>query len=184
MGRREHVGDDLTESARRGESWALTEIWHRFSPAVMGYLRGRGVVDAEDLTSEVFLQVFKGIHKFRGDEADLRTFIFSVAHARYVDDRRRLARRGVEAEFDAARHDGDAVSAETGAMNALSTRRVRQLIEALSPDQRDVLLLRIVADLSLEQTAEVLGKKVGAVKSLQHRGLAALRPVVGQAVSP
>jgi RNA polymerase sigma-70 factor, ECF subfamily len=46
-----------------------------------------------------------------------------------------------------------------------------------------VLLLRIVADLSLEQTAAVLGKKVGSVKSLQHRGLAALRPVVEKAVS-
>jgi RNA polymerase sigma-70 factor (ECF subfamily) len=69
-------------------------------------------------------------------------------------------------------------------MDDLATKRVEALIEALAPDQRDVLLLRIVADLSLEQTADVLGKSVGAVKSLQHRGLAALRPIIGQAVSP
>jgi RNA polymerase sigma factor (sigma-70 family) len=183
MGRRGGSGDDLTESARRGEPWALTEVWHRYSPAVMGYLRGRGVVDAEDLTSEVFLQVFGRIDRFRGGEGDLRTFIFSVAHARYVDDRRKVVRRGVDTEFDAQVHGGVASSAESDALAAISDERVRELINALSPDQRDVLLLRIVADLSLEQTAEVLGKKVGAVKSLQHRGLAALRPVVTEGVS-
>jgi RNA polymerase sigma factor (sigma-70 family) len=184
MARRGNESDDLTQSARRGESWALTEIWHRYSPAVMAYLKGRGVTDAEDMTSEVFLQVFRRIDRFRGEESDLRTFIFSVAHARYVDDRRRIARRGIDAEFVPERHDSAMPSAETDAVSAISEQHVRTLIESLSPDQRDVLLLRIVADLSLEQTAEVLGKKVGAVKSLQHRGLAALRPIVTAAVSP
>jgi RNA polymerase sigma-70 factor (ECF subfamily) len=177
------AGDDLTDSARRGESWALTEIWRRYSPAVLGYLRGRGVADAEDVTSEVFLQVFRRIDTFRGAESDLRTFVFSVAHARYVDDQRRVARRGVDAEFDPARHDVTAESAESEAMRELGTQRAVALIETLSPDQRDVLLLRIVADLSLEETARVLGKKVGAIKALQHRAIAALRPVVEAAVS-
>jgi len=184
MGRTAGADDDLVRSAKRGEAWALTEVWHRHSAAVLAYLRGRGVVDAEDMTSEVFLQVFRGIGRFRGDVGDLRTFVFSVAHARYVDEVRRLARRGVAAEFSADRHDRPEPSAESAAMTALATDRVRRLIETLSPDQRDVLLLRIVADLSLEQTAEVLGKSVGSVKSLQHRGLAALRPILGTAVSP
>jgi RNA polymerase sigma-70 factor (ECF subfamily) len=183
MGRHSR-GDDLTESARRGESWALTEILHRYSPAVTGYLRGRGVAEPEDLTSEVFLQVFRRIHSFRGDEKDLRTFVFSVAHARYVDERRRVTRRGVDAEFVPETHGGVHASAETTALDELATQRALALIDTLSPDQRDVLLLRIVADLSLEQTADVLGKKVGAIKSLQHRGLAALRPIVEAAVSP
>lgn len=183
MGRGQRGGDDLTESARRGEAWALTEIWHLYSPAVTGYLRGRGVADPEDMTSEVFLQVFRRIGSFRGDEAALRTFVFSVAHARYVDERRRLARRGTEIEFVADDHGAVAVSAEADALHELATQRAIALIETLSPDQRDVLLLRIVADLSLEETAKVLRKRVGAVKSLQHRALAALRPVVGQAVS-
>src|ERR1700710_749481 len=120
MGRHAAVNDDLTASARRGESWALTEIWQRHSPAVMGYLRGRGVADPEDMTSEVFLQVFRRIHKFRGDESDLRTFVFSVAHARYVDDRRRVARRGIDAEFVAEAHGGVAASAETEALHQLA----------------------------------------------------------------
>lgn len=184
MGRHGESADDLTDSARRGESWALTEIWHRCSPAVLGYFRGRGLADAEDLTSEVFLQVFRRIGEFRGGEADLRTFIFSVAHARYVDVVRRQTRRGPDVELDAAAHLDTASSAEDEALALVADERVRELIGRLSPDQRDVLLLRIVGDLSLEQTADVLGKTVGAVKSLQHRGLAALRPIVEAGVSP
>src|SRR5580698_7465317 len=132
MGRRGDDGD-LARSAQRGESWALTEVWHRYSPSVMAYLRGRGVADPEDMTSEVFLQVFRRINRFRGDEGDLRTFVFSVAHARYVDDRRRLARHGVDVGYLAERDDRAAPSAETEAMTALGTERVRALIEALSP---------------------------------------------------
>jgi len=184
VGRRGSDDDNLVVAARRGESWALTAVWQRYSPAVVGYLRGKGVAEPEDVASEVFLQVFAKIRKFRGDEPGLRTFVFSVAHARYVDGVRRAARRGVDAEFDPAAHGGSADSAESAVLDDLATKRVEALIEALAPDQRDVLLLRIVADLSLEQTADVLGKSVGAVKSLQHRGLAALRPIIGQAVSP
>jgi RNA polymerase sigma-70 factor (ECF subfamily) len=184
MGRRGSDDQNLVAAARRGESWALTEVWQRYSPAVVGYLRGKGAAEPEDLASEVFLQVFAKIGTFRGDEAGLRRFVFSVAHGRYVDAVRRQVRRGVDAEFDPATHGGTAPSAEASVMNELARERVESLIEALAPDQRDVLLLRIVADLSLEQTADVLGKSIGAVKSLQHRGLAALRPILGEAVSP
>jgi RNA polymerase sigma-70 factor, ECF subfamily len=185
MGRRDRDdGDDLINGFRGGESWALTAVWNRYSSPVTAYLRGRGLADAEDISSEVFLQVFRTTERFRGDEKALRTFIFSVAHARYVDDVRRTSRRGVVVEFDAVAHDGLTESAEAATMKLLAQERVEQLLDALSPDQKEVLLLRIVADLSLEQTAAVLDKTVGAVKALQHRGLAALRPIVAELVSP
>jgi RNA polymerase sigma-70 factor, ECF subfamily len=65
----------------------------------------------------------------------------------------------------------------------LHTQQVHALLDQLSEDQREVVLLRIVGDLSLEQTATALGKRVGAVKALQHRALAALRRILDQAVS-
>jgi RNA polymerase sigma factor (sigma-70 family) len=184
VGRSERSDDeDLVRGFRAGASWALTAVWNTHNRAVLGYLRGRGVADAEDLTSEVFLQVFRATDRFRGDASDLRTFIFSVAHARYVDQVRMTVRRGAHVEFDPAEHGAVADSAEGEALADPSGARVRQLLTVLSLDQREVLLLRIVADLSLEQTAKVLGKSLGAVKALQHRGLAALRPHVEQAVS-
>jgi RNA polymerase sigma-70 factor (ECF subfamily) len=171
-------------AAQRGEAWALRELWQDLSPKVHGYLTGRGVGDAEDLTSEIFIQVFERLSKFRGGEAALRTFVFSVAHARYVDHVRRTARRGTTVEFDAAQHDTVVASAESEALRAISDERIRRALTTLSPDQRDVVLLRVVADLDLVQTAQVLGKSVGAIKSLQHRALASLRPIFESAVSP
>ncbi len=178
------MGDDRIAAAKRGEAWALREIWQTLSPKVQGYLTGRGVTDAEDLTSEVFIQVFERLHRFRGDEAALRSFVFSVAHARYVDHVRKASRRGATVAFDTALHDSITPSAEADALNVISDQRVRAALETLSPDQRNVLLLRVVADLDLVQTADVLGKSVGAIKSLQHRALATLRPLFEPAVSP
>ena len=174
---------DLVAAARAGHPWALTEIWHRHAAAVTGYLRGRGASEPDDLTSEVFLAVFERLPRFHGDDDDLRSFVFTVAHHRLVDDIRRRARRGEATSYDA---DGDgrvSTSAEEAALDRLGDERVRDLLSALSSDQRDVLLLRVVADLSLEQTADALGKRVGAVKALQHRALASLRRLLEQAVS-
>jgi RNA polymerase sigma factor (sigma-70 family) len=174
---------DLVVAARAGHAWALTEIWQRHSPRVLGYLRGRGVHDAEDMTSDVFVSVFERLGAFHGDDADLRAFVFTVAHHRLVDDVRRRTRRGSAVAYEAAADARTHPSAESEALDRLSDRRVRDLLDALSPDQREVLLLRVVADLSLEQTADVVGKRLGAVKALQHRALAALRRLMEQAVS-
>jgi RNA polymerase sigma-70 factor (ECF subfamily) len=174
---------DLVVAARAGQAWALTEIWQRHAPAVTGYLRGRGATEPEDTTSDVFLAVFERLHGFHGDDDALRSFVFTVAHHKMVDDLRRRNRRGESAAYDPGTDPRVEASAETMALEAIGDQRVDELLLMLSPDQREVLLLRVVADLSLEQTATVLGKRVGAVKALQHRALAALRRVMEQAVS-
>jgi len=174
---------DLVVAARDGQAWALTEIWQRHAGAVTVYLRDRGATEPEDMTSEVFLAVFERLRGFHGDDDALRSFVFTVAHHRMVDDLRRRARRGEPAAYDPSTDPRVEASAETLAMNAIGDQQVDELLRTLSPDQRDVVLLRVVADLSLEQTASVLGKRVGAVKALQHRALASLRRVMEQAVS-
>jgi RNA polymerase sigma-70 factor (ECF subfamily) len=174
---------DLVVAARDGQPWALTEIWQRHAAGVTGYLRGRGARDAEDLTSDVFLAVFERLPGFHGDDADLRAFVFTVAHHRLVDDLRRRARRGEAVPYDATADDRSAPSAETAALDAIGDQRVQEMLASLSPEQREVVLLRVIGDLSLEQTAQIVGKRVGAVKALQHRALAALRRTLEQAVS-
>ena len=174
---------DLVVAAREGQAWALTEIWQRHAATVTGYLRGRGARDADDLTSDVFVAVFERLSTFHGDDADLRAFVFTVAHHKLVDDLRRRARRGEALPYDAGSDARTEPSAETTALDAIGDQRVRELLDTLSPEQREVILLRVVGDLSLEQTAEVVGKRVGAVKALQHRALAALRRTLEQAVS-
>ena len=174
---------DLVVAARAGQAWALTEIWQRHAAAVAGYLRGRGAREADDLTSDVLLAVFERLPGFHGNDDDLRAFVFTVAHHKLVDDLRRRSRRGDAVPYDASADGRSEPSAEHLALESIGDERVRELMATLSAEQRDVLLLRVVADLSLEQTAEVLGKRVGAVKALQHRALEALRRSLGQAVS-
>jgi len=163
-------------AAQSGAPWALERLYRELAPAVAGYLRVQGAAEPDDLTSDVFVKVFRGVPRFSGGEDQFRSWMFTVAHHRLVDERRQRARRPVVNNVDVAElpcPSPQDVEAET--LRRLSLQRVQRLCDRLASDQRDVLLLRMVADLSLEQTAEALGKSVGAVKALQHRGVAALR---------
>ncbi|MEW6473979.1 MAG: RNA polymerase sigma factor [Actinomycetota bacterium] len=171
--------DAVLSAAQAGAGWAASRLYQALAGRVAGYLRAQGVTDFEDATSDVFLGVFARLHTFSGTEAQFRSFVFTIAHRRVVDHRRIRARRPEVAPLDAAGGDEpstrDATSAENAALANLGTERIRRLLGELTPDQRDVLTLRILADLSVEQTAAALGKPQGAVKALQHRALAALR---------
>lgn len=171
--------DSVLAAAQSGAPWALERLYQVFSPAVLGYLRIQGAADPEDLSNEVFLGVFQRIGAFAGDEDRFRSWVFTIAHSRLIDDRRRTSRRPQlvqdPTDVPVERHGGDA---EQDALERLSRRRVQALCEELVADQRDVLLLRLMAGLTVEAIAESLGKSEGAVKALQRRGLANLRKIL------
>lgn len=183
-GRAGHAGpvladfDPVLASARRGSPEAFQALYADLVRPVAAYLRGKGVTDVEDLTSEVFLAVFTGLSRFTGGQADFRSWVFTIAHRRVVDHWRRASRTPGTAEYDAEDDTRTAPSAEDEALVDLGSARVHELFAELTPDQRDVMLLRVVADLTVEQVAEVVGKPPGAVKALQRRALAALRRLV------
>jgi RNA polymerase sigma factor (sigma-70 family) len=135
--------------------------------------------EPEDLTSEVFLGVFRGLGGFDGSEQQFRSWVFMIAHRRLQDERRRAARRPALAAMDPelSLPGGDA---EREALDALGEQWVQRLAGRLSADQRTVLLLRIVADLTAEEVAQITGKSVGAVRALQRRGLDALRRLIAR----
>jgi len=175
--------DLLVAAARSGGGWAFGRLWEQLAPSVAAYLRGRGVRDADDVTSEVFLAAFRGIGRFHGDGVAFRSWLFTIAHHKGVDVHRRPAAREVLVDAVGAGAPGldsaPARSAEDVAMEQLAGDGAVRQLATLTDDQRAVLLLRVVADLSLAETAEVLGKPVGAVKALQHRALARLRADLG-----
>jgi RNA polymerase sigma factor (sigma-70 family) len=113
--------------------------------------------------------------------------VFVIAHRRLQDERRRLGRRPDVEPLDPDR-DGDVATPDDGteadAFTRIATVKLRQACEQLAPDQRDVVLLRTLADLTVEQTAQVLGKSEGAVKQLQRRGFARLRQVLAEGGVP
>jgi RNA polymerase sigma-70 factor (ECF subfamily) len=176
--------EDVLPAAQAGEAWALRVVYEELAPRVLGYLKARGASEPEDLTSEVFLTVFPRLAGLTGGAAGLRTFTFSVAHARLVDDLRKRSRREPTVEYDPHDDPRSTPSSETLVLESLSEERVRVMLSGLNDDQRDVLVMRILGELSLEQVAQALGKSVGAVKQLQRRGLLTLKKSLEEGVTP
>ncbi|HEX2361244.1 MAG TPA: RNA polymerase sigma factor [Jiangellaceae bacterium] len=175
--------DGVLEAARGGAPWAFERLWVELSSAVAGYLRCQGTAEPDDLTSEVFLGVFAGLKSFTGSEEKFRSWVFTIAHHRLVDERRRTVRRYWSTTADLSILDQVGGDAEADALDVLGNQRAAELgnqraaefCAGLSADQRDVLLLRVVGDLTVEQVAKILGKTVGGVKVTQRRALSALR---------
>jgi RNA polymerase sigma factor (sigma-70 family) len=166
--------DDILAAAKANAPWAFERIYEHLAPAVTGFLRMRGASDAEGLTNEVMLGVFRGLASFEGDATGFRSWVFTIAHRRLVDDRRRRSVRVQTSELE-DRHEAAGGDVELEAVGRLEGQSVRELLEGLTAEQRDVILLRVVADQSVEEVAEILGKRAGAIKMLQRRGLARLR---------
>ena len=167
---------DALAGARAGTPAECRVLYESLAGRVHGYLRLHGADDPEDLTSEVFLRVFTHLDDFTGDEHGFSAWVFTIAHRALIDDRRRLGRRPITVELTESIPEGLVASAaEDTALQTIDDDVVQQLLNRLTPDQRDVLTLRIVADLGIEQVATVLNKTPGTVKALQHRGIAALR---------
>lgn len=167
---------DLVGAARNGDEGAWSEIYRQFIGPITGYLARSGVTEADDVAAEVFLQVARDIHRFDPDGGSFRSWVFVIAHRRMVDWRRAVGRR-IPADIRAP-DDQPGGDVEQEAMELLEASDWSGILDILTDEQREVLALRLVADLSLNETADVMGRRVGAVKALQHRALEAIRRAV------
>ena len=164
----------LAEALARAP-WACRWLYDSYAGRVFGYLRAQGAGEPEDLTSEVFLRVFDRLEQFSGDEMQFRSWLFTIAYRILVDDARRRRRRPTTIALAPLVDLVPAGDVEREALANLGSDWADAMLRSLPPDQRDVLALRVIADLPLEQVARILDKRVGAVKALQHRALASLR---------
>ncbi len=163
-------------AARAGSDWAWTALYRELAPSVLRYFRCHSAEGAEDLMGQVFLEIVQDLSGFKGGEDQFRAWVFTIARRRLVDEWRRQGRRRErECSDDLASALTAPEEVEEEGLRRLGEQRVRALLTRLTPAQRDVLFLRIVAGLTLEETAEVLDNTPGAVKSLQIRGLQAIR---------
>jgi RNA polymerase sigma factor (sigma-70 family) len=170
------VFDAVLAGAKEAQEWAWTEIHTWLAPQLGGYFRIRGFDDPDDLVGEVFVQIARNLGSFRGDVDGFKSWVFMIAHNRLANERRRLDRKPQTLVADIAEVDErHSPSAEEVALTHAGGDRVRSLLEGLTKDQRDVLALRVVAGFSLQETAQITGRTIGAVKQLQRRGLEALR---------
>ena len=171
----------LLEAAREGSESAWTVIYRGYAPQVLGYLRANRAPEPDDTLSEVFLQVARDLHGFDGDERAFRAWVFTIAQHRLIDARRRFARRPVDPVADPPEPATATLDdAAERALARIGAEEVHRVLDALSPDQRAVLLLRVLGELTVDEVAGALGKRRGAVKALQRRGLAAIRRELGR----
>ena len=171
--------ESVLSGAQAGASWALTILYRDLHPRVLRYLSLREPAEAEDLASEVWIDVAAGIDRFRGNEDGFRAWVFTIARRRLVDLRRRSSvRREKSVPLDVLGGDRGVGDAEGEAMASIEAEAALALIATLPPDQCDVVLLRVIGDLSVADVAKILGKRPGAVRALQHRALKHLARIV------
>jgi RNA polymerase sigma-70 factor (ECF subfamily) len=176
-------------AARRREPAAVSRIYTAYAPALFRFFMA-AVGDrhqAEDLTGTAFVSAIEGLPRFYGPIEALGGWLFRIARHDLYDHRRRQARARIEPLEDhlpEAAAAAGAADPEELAITRLEGSRVLAAMRELSPDQREVLLLRMAAGLTAPEVAETLGKTTGAVKALQHRGLASLARVLDGLRSP
>jgi RNA polymerase sigma-70 factor (ECF subfamily) len=156
----------------------FSAVYRELSPGVLSYLRSRGVEDPEGLTQEVFLALYPKLGDLSGGMKGAKSLAFSVAHARYVDEHRRRLKAPPTTGYDPAADSRCSDSAEDQLLAVESSASVTSLLSTLQRDQQEVIALRVVADLSVETTAEIMGKSPGAIKQLQRRALCRLRKLI------
>ena len=168
------IDRSVIDAARTGDEAAWTTIYGALAPAVGGYLRSKGVRDPDDIVGDVFLEVARRIGTFEGEPERFRSWVFIIAHSRMVDAFRRSARRPTESLHDT--HDRAGIEDVEATVEAgLDRDELMEAVEALTSDQRSIVLLRIFADLTMADIAEALGKSVTAVKVGHFRTVRSLR---------
>jgi RNA polymerase sigma-70 factor (ECF subfamily) len=169
----------VLRAAQLGEEQAVACLWRELNPRLVKFLAGRAGDVAEDIASETWLAVARGIHGFSGGEIEFRAWVFTIARHRLVDWRRREQRRPKTYSDDRAISEVLADDDPGGeVLTTLGTEAALALVGRLSADQAEVILLRIVGDFDVAQVARITGKRPGTVRMLQHRGLRRLGALV------
>jgi RNA polymerase sigma-70 factor (ECF subfamily) len=180
---RNSLGDQfegILAAAQDGGDWAVATLYRSLHPALIRFLRGRAGEDADDVASETWLAVARALHSFTGDETAFRSWVFTIAHRRLIDHHRTAARRPSTRSLSQAEGEGQDVSLDlpgdddtAGAVEAAlaGAQAVRRIVALLPPDQAEVVLLRVVAGLPVEEVAAITGRRPGTVRVLQHRAL-------------
>ena len=167
--------DPILAAAQTGAEWALAALYRELNPPLVRYLSAQEPVEGEDLASEVWLDVARGLPGFEGDEPALRCWLFTIARRRLIDHRRTRARRQTTpvplGELAVRPDPNDGFAAAEGGAALACLRR-------LTSEQVEIVLLRVVAGLDSNQVASVTGRKPGTVRVIQKRALERLAELI------
>jgi RNA polymerase sigma-70 factor (ECF subfamily) len=158
-------------AAVAGDDAGFAALWRSLHPALLRYLRVVAGDAADDVASETWLQAVRDLPGFVGDQQAFRVWLFRVGRNRGIDEQRRVRRRKEEPSPLDTEEPVTAWDAATAVIEKSDTDWALRLIASLPRDQAEAVMLRVVAGLDVAQTAQVLGKRPGAVRVAAMRGL-------------
>jgi RNA polymerase sigma-70 factor, ECF subfamily len=167
----------LLKSAQDGETDAFGELYERYALKVFRFLFSRldNRLDAEDLTEDVFLRVWRSLPRYDEKGVPFSAFVFRIANNALIDHYRRNNKYAPEVNLESVGILDSESDPEGIAYHNLEHEELRQILGQLREDYRNVLVLRFLSDLTSKETAQAMDRSVGAVRILQHRALDALR---------
>ncbi len=173
-----HSEEALIAGARKLDEDILADIYDRYSPGLYRYaFRMLGTPEmAEDCVAETFSRFLHALHRGGGPRQYLQAYLYRVAHNWVTDVYRQNSPDMVPLDVERAESGGHGPEEEV--QNGLEFDRARAALLQLTPDQRQVIVLKFLEGWNNREIAKALEKPVGAVKSLQHRGLASLKRIL------
>ncbi len=166
---------EILSAAADGADWAWGELYRDLAPELLRFLTSQGAADPEDCLGEVFVQLVRQLHRFSGAEPEFRAWAFRIARSRLIDAWRRGQRRPAVPTADPAGVADRSHPVPGADQRVLQRAAVEEILSLLTVDQRAVLILRVLHQFSVAETATIIGKREGAVRVLQHRALHTLR---------
>ena len=170
-------------AARGGDEAGFATLWRDLHPRLLRYLRARGDEGPDDLAAETWMHVVRGLATFEGGVPEFRAWIFTIARHRAIDQGRSRSRGlsvvTVSDPVDAVGWTPLASSAEQHVIDNEDTAAALRLVATLSPSQAEMVMLRVVAGLDVNDVAALLGKRPGAVRVGVHRALKTLARTLG-----
>ncbi|MBL8155357.1 MAG: sigma-70 family RNA polymerase sigma factor [Anaerolineae bacterium] len=173
--------DRLLSRARTGDDEALMLIYENYFPPVYNFIRLR-VEDrslAEDLASEVFIKLLQSLRQSQAPRQSLRGWIFKVAR-NLVYDHYRKERQVTTEALEEWIPNADDEGLEVDFIRSVNLERARRALARLAPDQQEVMILRFSQNFNRQETADIMGKSINAIKSLQFRAVQTLRQFLGE----
>ena len=170
---------EVLRAAAAGDEAAFGLLWRDLQPRLLRYFAVAAPGVADDLASETWMGVVRGLDRFSGGEPAFRAWVFTIARHEVLDWRRRAARRVTELPVTGLIEPAAVDDPALDAVEGFSTRAALAQVAMLPPDQAEAVVLRVVAGLDVERVAVIMGKRPGTVRVLAHRGLRRLAERMG-----